>query len=196
MRRAPGILAFCAGLAALLPAMSGAEAAPGWRADPARSRLEFSGTLAGGRFDGRFLRFTPEITFDAADLANCRFRVEVDTASADTQEAERDGMLKGPDFFAVGRWPTARFEATRFVQSGPGRFVAHGRLTLRDVTREIALPFRFETAADGRTATLSGSAAIRRLEFGVGQGEWRDTRWLGDEVEVRFDLALRLATQP
>jgi hypothetical protein len=64
------------------------------------------------------------------------------------------------------------------------------------VTREIALPFRFETAADGRTATPSGNAAIRRLEFVMGQGEWRDTQWLGDEVEVRFELALRLATKP
>jgi polyisoprenoid-binding protein YceI len=192
----PGILAFCAGLAALLPAATGAQAASAWSTDPARSRLEFSGTLAGGRFDGRFVRFTPEITFDPADLARSRFRVEVDTASADTQEGERDGMLKGPDFFAVERWPTARFEATRFVQTGAGRFEARGRLTLRDVTREIALPFRFETAGDGRSATLSGGAAIRRLEFGVGQGEWRDTQWLGDEVEVRFELALRLATRP
>lgn len=190
MRRAAGILPFCAGLAALLPAAVVAQAAPAWTTDPARSRLEFSGTLAGGRFDGRFARFAPEIAFDPADLAGSRFRVEIDTASADTQEAERDAMLKGPDFFAVERWPAARFEATRFVPTGPGRFEARGRLTLRDLTRDIALPFAFEAAADGRTATLSGGTTVRRLAFGVGQGEWRDTKWLGDEVEVRFDLRL------
>lgn len=191
MRRAAGILPpLCAGLAALLPAAVVAQTAPAWVTDPARSRLEFSGTLAGGRFDGRFARFAPEIAFDPADLAGSRFRVEIDTASADTQEAERDGMLKGPAFFAVERWPAARFEATRFVPTGPGRFEARGLLTMRDVTRAVVLPFGFESAADGRTATLSGGTTVRRLEFGVGQGEWHDTRWLGDEVEVRFDLRL------
>jgi len=190
VRRTPGVLPTVAAFAALLPAAAVAQAATAWSVEQARSRLEFSGTLAGGRFDGRFVRFTPTIAFDPGGLPGSRFEVEIDTASADTQEAERDGMLKGPDFFAVERWPVARFEATRFVQTQPGRFEARGRLTLRDVTREVTLPFRFLAAADGRTATLAGGTRIRRLEFGVGQGDWRDTKWLDDEVEVRFDLAL------
>jgi polyisoprenoid-binding protein YceI len=196
VRGAPAALPIVAACAVLLCAAHGARAATAWTADPARSRLEFSGRLAGGTFEGRFARFAPAITFDPADLPGSRFEVEIDTASADTQEAERDGMLKGPDFFAVARWPVARFEATRFVQTEPGRFEARGRLTLRDVTREVSLPFRFVAAADGRTATLAGGTRIRRLEFGVGQGDWRDTKWLDDEVEVRFDLLLSRREQP
>jgi polyisoprenoid-binding protein YceI len=190
VRRTSGVLPIVAAFAALLPDAAVAQAAIAWAVDPARSRLEFSGTLAGGTFEGRFARFTPAIAFDPDGLQGSRFEVEIDTASADTQEAERDGMLKGPDFFAVERWPVARFEATRFVQTQPGRFEARGRLTLRDVTREVTLPFRFLAAADGRTATLAGGTRIRRLEFGVGQGDWRDTKWLDDEVEVRFELSL------
>lgn len=177
-------------LAALLCVACTVQAATPWVADPARSRLEFTGTLAGGTFKGHFARFTAEIVFDPANLAGSRFRVGVDTATADTQETDRDAALKGADFFAVERWPVARFEATRFTATGPGRYTAAGELTLRGVTRNVTLDFTFKPAADGTTAELAGSTSLRRLEFGVGQGEWRDTQWLGDEVQVRFVLSL------
>jgi polyisoprenoid-binding protein YceI len=166
-------------------------AATSWIVDAARSRLSFTGTLAGGTFDGTFHRFRPQIVFDPAHLAGSRFDVEVDTASADTQEKDRDEALAGNDFFAVKRWPTARFVAERFETVGPGHYRALGRLTLRDVTRDVTVPFEFDPSADGRAAELKGSATIRRLDFGVGQGEWRDTAMLGDEVKIHFDLALR-----
>jgi polyisoprenoid-binding protein YceI len=181
-------------LATMLCAASTVHAAAVWVADPGRGRLEFTGTLAGGAFDGRFTRFAPEIVFDPADLPGSRFRVDVDPASADTQEADRDAALKGPDFFAVERFPTARFEATRFTATGPGRYTARGKLTLRGVTRDVTLNFTFRPAADGTTAELTGTTSLRRLQFGVGQGEWRDTQWLGDDVQVRF--ALMLTRQP
>lgn len=182
-----GTLAF----AALLLIAAAAQGATAWVSDTARSRLEFSGTLSGGTFDGSFTRFKPEITFDPADLAGSRFDVTIETASADTQDADRDAILKDAEFFAVERWPVARFEAGRFTAAGPGRYTAQGKLTLRDVTRDVTLSFTFKPAADGATATLAGGAAIKRLDFGVGQGDWRDTKWVGDEVKIRFDLLLR-----
>lgn len=178
-------------LAASLLTASAAHGATTWVPDTTRSHLEFTGTLSGGTFDGSFKRFQPEITFDPADLAGSRFRVTIETASADTLDADRDAILKGAEFFAVERWPVARFEAGRFTAAGPGRYTAQGKLTLRDVTRDVTLSFTFKPAADGATATLAGGTAIRRLDFGVGQGDWRDTKWVGDEVKVRFDLLLR-----
>ena len=178
-------------IAALLLIASAAQGTTAWVSDPARSRLEFSGTLSGGTFDGSFARFKPEITFDPADLTGSRFDVTIETASADTQDADRDAILKGTEFFAVERWPVARFEAGRFTAAGPGRYTAQGKLTLRDVTRDVTLSFTFKPSADGATATLAGGATIKRLDFGVGQGDWRDTKWVGDEVKIRFDLLLR-----
>jgi len=179
------------GLAAMLLAAGAAHGATAWVADTAASRLSFIGTLAGGTFDGRFHRFEPDIVFDPADLAGSRFVVTIETGSADTQDADRDAILKGPEFFAVERWPAARFAASRFVSLGDGRYEARGRLTIRDVTRDLAVPFGFQASTGGRTATMSGNATIRRLDFGVGQGEWRDTQWVGDEVTIRFDLLLQ-----
>ena len=167
-----------------------AQAATGWTTDATRSRLEFTATLQGGEFDGAFDRFRADIRFDPADLEGSRFRVEIETGSAGTGEKDRDHTLAGGDFFAVERWPLARFEADRFVSLGGGRFEALGRLTIRDRTREIRLPFSFRPTGDGAQAELAGGTTIRRLDFGVGQGEWLDTSLLGNEVRVRFVLHL------
>jgi polyisoprenoid-binding protein YceI len=88
-----------AAFAALLPAAAVAQAATAWSVEQARSRLEFSGTLAGGRFDGRFVRFTPTIVFDPGGLPGSRFEVEIDLASVSTGDEEWDGYLVGEDFF-------------------------------------------------------------------------------------------------
>ena len=185
-------------LAALLLATPATHAAGTWATDAAQSRLEFTATLAGGDFDGTFRRFKADIEFDPADLAGSRFSVGVETASADTADAERDLALRGADFFAVERWPSARFSAERFIALGDGRFEALGKLTIRDTSREIRLPFSFKPVADGSRAELAGETTIRRLEYGVGQGEWQDTQWLGDKVRIRFTLQLRrhTTTQP
>jgi polyisoprenoid-binding protein YceI len=169
-------------------------AATAWRTDTADSQLVFRATQAGAEFEGRFKRFEPRIQFDPADLAGSRFEVEIDTRSADTQDGDRDAALASPDFFATDRWPNAHFETTGFSAKGAGKFEARGRLTIRDVTRDVVLPFSFTPASDGKHATLAGSTTIRRLDFGVGQGEWTDTTWVGNEVKIRFELKLDSAT--
>lgn len=174
-----------------LLATAGIGAATQWLADPGNSSLEFTAEQAGARFAGSFRRFTPRIEFDPAAAAAGRFVVIVDVASVETRDRDRDEALRGAEFFDVARWPNARYETTRIVALEDGEYEAQGLLTIRDRTREVPLRFRFARAADG-SARLTGSAKLRRLEFGLGaEGDWRDTRWVGDEVEVRFALRLR-----
>ncbi len=91
------------------------------------------------------------------------------------------------------QWPAARFETLAFKATGNGSYEATGRLTLRNVTRDVRLPFTFKPSADGRTAVLAGGTTVQRLDYGVGQGEWQDTQWVGNEVRIRFELQLRRA---
>ncbi len=179
------------GLTALLLAAAPSQAATAWTTDAAGSRLEFTATQAGGAFDGVFRNFRADITFDPADLDGSRFRVDIETATADTGEKDRDRTLSGSDFFAVERWPRARFEADRFVALGAGRFEARGKLTIRDTTREVRLPFAFQPSASDARAEMSGGTTIRRLDFGVGGGEWIDTTLVGNDVRIRFVLRLQ-----
>jgi polyisoprenoid-binding protein YceI len=181
-------------LALLAVAASPAWGATTWRTDAATSTLKFVATQAGGEFEGRFKRFTPAIVFAPGDLAHSRFTVEIDATSAETGEAERDNTLKGKDFFAVAQWPAAHFETLSFRTTGAASFEATGKLTLRNVTREVRLPFTFTPSPDGSAAVLAGGTTIQRLDFGVGQGEWSDTQWVGADVRIRFELHLKQAS--
>jgi polyisoprenoid-binding protein YceI len=192
-RRSPWY-APAATLAATLAAFAAGSATAGtataWVVDPAHSRLGFVATQSGGEFPGRFDRFQAQVAFDPRDLAGSHFHVTVDTASADTQDETRDKALAGEDFFAAGRWPTATFDATRFVPTPGGRYEARGRLTIRGISRDVNVAFTFRPTPAGRSAVLAGSANIRRLDFGVGQGEWQDTKWVGNDVRIEFELTL------
>jgi polyisoprenoid-binding protein YceI len=165
-------------------------AATSWQVDRERSRLVFVPTVAGGEFEGRFKSFDAAISFDPADLPGSRFIVELDLATAETGDAERDAALLGADFFAVNRWPSARFTATQFKARGGPRFEALGELRVRDVTRKVRVPFEFVPGPGAGAARLHGGTTIARLDFGVGQGDWRDTEWVANEVRISFDLVL------
>jgi len=180
-------------LALLAVAAGPAWSATAWTTDAATSTLRFVATQAGGEFEGEFKRFTPAITFAPEDLAHSRFTVAIDTSSAETGQTERDNTLKGKDFFAATQYPAARFETLSFRATSAGSFEATGKLTLRNVTREVRLPFSFKPAPDGRSAVLTGGTTVQRLDYGVGQGEWSDTQWVGNDVRIRFELHLKMA---
>lgn len=165
-----------------------ASAATPWSMDAAASRLTFTATQAGARFTGRFTRFDADIRFDALDPATSRMAVRIATASVDTYDEQRDSALRGPDFFWSEAYPEALFTAQRVSAAGTG-WIATGQLTLRGVTRPVSVHFAFAKLPDG-SARLEGSATLRRLDFGVGQGEWSSTQWAGDGVDVAFALRL------
>ena len=170
----------------LLAALAAAFAAPA-AAQPATGSLTFEAVQAGARFTGRFASFVADVDFDPTRPSSCRFDVAIDTGSADTGESERDGLLASEDFFWSERHPRARYQGTG-CRAEQGGFVVDGQLTLRGVARPVAVSFTHRARAAG--GRLAGEAILSRLDFGVGQGEWSDTRWIGGEVVVRFDLSL------
>lgn len=166
-----------------------AAAATQWTMQPKQSKLTFVGTQAGAQFEAVFEKFTADIKFDAKDLAGSHFDVKIDLSSVNSSDGERDDAIKGPDLFAVKQWPTAHYVAEKFTDKGSGKFSATGKLTLRNVTKDVPIEFTFEEGKDG--AWLKGSASLKRLDFGVGQGDWKDTSSVANEVKVRFALLLK-----
>lgn len=175
-----------AGCAACLFALGASAGA--WQADGKDGRLEFTAVQAGAKFTGRFTDFRVALVFDAARPAEGRLRVTVATRSVETEDDDRDGILQSDDFFASGAHPEAVYEAAGFERDGQG-WLARGQLTLRGVTRPVLL--RFTTAPAKDRLAMRGRATLARLAFGVGQGDWRSTEWIGDEVAIAFDLGLR-----
>lgn len=176
-----GVLAFAATAA---PAL-----ARTWQVDAAHSTLAFTNTYQNVAYTGRFHRFTATIDYDPADPAHAAFEVSVDITSLDTQNSERDHAALGADFFDAARFPHARFVTTSFHRMADGGVVADGTLTLRGATRPVALAVTF--VQHGDTATLDVTARLRRLDFGIGAGQWDDPAMIGDAVTVHGHLLLR-----
>ncbi|HSD74085.1 MAG TPA: YceI family protein [Steroidobacteraceae bacterium] len=175
-----------------LAPVSVALAATPYAVDAGRSQLGFVAIQSGGDFEGRFSKFTAKIAFADADLPGSCFDVDVDMGSVDTGDDDRDEALRGPDLFDVAKFPKGHFITTGVTRKAAGQYEAKGKLTIRDVTRDIVVPFTFATSSEGgkSVAALKGGVTLDRLDYGVGQGDWKDTTWVAKEVRVKFDLRL------
>jgi polyisoprenoid-binding protein YceI len=169
-----------------------AAAPTAWTADPAKSTLEFSFVQAGAQTTGRFARFMANIDFTASNPATGKFDVNIDVGSVDTRDKDRDTQLRETELFDVMKFPRAQYLATQFTAKGTS-FEGVGQLSLRGVTKEVPITFTFETLTESGqpVAYLKGKANVKRLTFGVGQGEWKSTEWIADGVDVTFNLRLQ-----
>jgi polyisoprenoid-binding protein YceI len=174
-------------MAAMLVLAAPVMAKP-WRVDAAHSTLTFTNTYQDVSYKGQFRRFTAKIDYDPNDLAHAKFDVSLDITSLDTQNAERDHTALGADFFDATKFPRAHFITTSFHKTADGKVVADGTLTLRGISKPVSLDVEFSPR--GSTATLDVTARLKRLDFGIGAGEWADPSMVGDEVTVHGHLVL------
>jgi polyisoprenoid-binding protein YceI len=174
-------------LLATLLGLAGSTSAADWK-QQAGSTLKFSGIQQGEAFEGGFGRFTSSIRFDPTALAEAKFDVSIDIASADSANSERDETLLGAEFFDSTRFPKARFVTSAFRQIAPGKFEADATLTIRD--KSVALKFPFTWTGDAKAAELKAKVTLDRLAFDVGTGEWEDEETVGRKVDVNVYLKL------
>ncbi|MGO4223091.1 YceI family protein [Lysobacter sp. TAF61] len=159
-------------------------AAPAFAADyvqAAGSSLTFASKYEGEVFTGRFSTFATNFSFDPQALATAKLDVTIQLASASTANTDRDDALKGNDFFASGKFPQARYTATKFRSLGGNQYAADGSLSLRGISKPVTLTF---TWTPGAKPVLTGKATIKRLDFGVGGGDWADTALIPNEVAI------------
>ncbi len=189
-RPRPGLATTIAGLIACL--LAGASAlASEWIMVPAESTLKFIAEQQGAKFEGQFESFSAAFTFDARHPAEGGLRGTIDTASVNTFNQERDDYLRSADWFDSARWPQAIFETISIEPADDGAWLANASLSLRDVTRPVKMTFSFTPPEGNTPGRLTGAVELLRLEFGVGQGVWTNTEWVGDAVRVEVDLSLR-----
>ena len=158
----------------------------------ADTELNFRAMQQGAEFSGKFEEFEIAIRFSSDGLAESAITVTVAVASVNTAYEDRDTALRSEHLLDVAQWPEAFFRTAEFRDLGGDNFEAVGDMTIRDRTRRIALPFTFTT--DGDEAQLAGELTISRLDYGIGQGDWADTTWVGRDVTILFDFELTAAT--
>lgn len=162
--------------------------------DPDHSEVGFSVRHLLSRTRGRFAKFTGEIRLDRARPERSRVTFEVDPASIDTRQADRDAHLRSGDFFDTEKYPDIRFTSSSMESVGGEHYRVTGTLELRGVRKPLVLDVAYHGVAKdpwgGERAGFSTRATLDRKEFGMVWNAALDNGGfiLGDEVELTLDL--------
>jgi polyisoprenoid-binding protein YceI len=145
---------------------------------------------------GQFKKYGGKIEVDLSDFTRSKFEAEIDVASIDTGNAQRDDHLRTSDFFDVPNHPKITFKSTRIEPKGEGEYVVHGDLTMRGVTKPLALEVEFGGVGKNRwgktIAGVSARGAVNRKDFGVNYNMVVEGGGLalGEKVKIEIDAEL------
>ncbi|WP_395275642.1 YceI family protein [Halalkalibaculum sp. DA384] len=172
-------------------------AATAWEIDKAHSKISFEVTHFFTPVSGQFTDYNSDINFDPDNLGESSVDVEIQVSSIDTDNQKRDGHLQSGDFFNAAEYPTITFSSNEIVKkSGQNEFAAIGTLTIKDVSREIELPFTLLGIRDHpmqentQLADIKFTHSINRNDYDVGTGDWVATAVVGGEVDITGTLEL------
>ena len=155
---------------------------------PAQSEVQFTARQMGVPLEGHFKKFSAQVAFDPAKLATSKISFTVDTGSATLGSRETDAELPKPTWFNVPQFPQATFQSSSIKALGGGKFDVAGKLTIKGQSRDVTVPVTLTQS--GATTTATGTLALKRLAYKIGENEWADTSMVADDVQVQFKLAL------
>jgi polyisoprenoid-binding protein YceI len=138
--------------------------------------------------EGRFKKFDAQISFNPAKPETSKIAFTVDTGSATLGVPETDAELPKAIWFNVPKFPQATFQSSSVKGLGAGKFEVAGKLSIKGLSRDVVVPVTLTQS--GAATTASGSFALKRLAFKIGENEWSDTSMVADDVQVKFKLAL------
>jgi polyisoprenoid-binding protein YceI len=172
-------------------------AAP-WEFDPAHTGVQFKVRhLMVASVRGNFEKVSGKIVYDEADVTKSSADITIEAASINTRVAKRDEDLRSSNFLDVAKHPAITFKSKRVEKSGNGTLKMTGDLTIRDVTKEVALTVEGPTPAikDPMGNNRVGGQAttkINRKDFGLVWNKTLETGGVvvGDEVDITIDVEI------
>ena len=166
-----------------------------WTVDPTHTRIGFVARhMMVTKVRGSFSEFSAEIEI-ADDPLESKLTAEVQMASLDTGNADRDGHLRTNDFFDIEHHPTMRLVATGFEGSGE-TYTMHADLTIKGVTKPVDFELEFDGVGQdpwgGTRAGFTAATTINRKDWGI---EWNAPLetggvLVGEKVQIELDVQL------
>jgi len=174
-------------LAAVLAATALVAAAVPLKTDVAHSSVSAVFKQMDVPVESPFKRFTAQIDYDAAHPDKATARVDIDTASMDIGTPEYNKEIAKKEWFNSAQFPKATFVSTAIKLAGAGKLSVSGKLTIKGRTQDVSFPLSVK--AQGNQQVFEGQLPIKRLAFNIGEGEWKDTSMVADEVVIKFRVA-------
>ena len=168
-----------------------------WMIDSAHTEANFAVRhMMISNVRGQFQKVAGTVEFDVANPANTLVDVQIEAASISTREAQRDGHLRSPDFLDAEKYPYLTFKSKRVEVKDATHARLIGDLTIRDVTKEVALDVEYNGSARSpwgtTSAGFSAKTAIKRKEWNLNWNVALETGgWLvGDDVHINIELEI------
>lgn len=167
-----------------------------WKLDGSHSSIGFSVKhLMIATVKGSFGKYEASFSGSEGDLSKATVEAQIDVTSIDTSNDQRDGHLRSPDFFDAEKFPTIDFVGKKIVGDAFGDFQIVGDLTIRGVTKEIALDVTFEGRAKDPWGNsrlgYTAKGKINRSEFGLTWNQALETGgvMVSDEVKISIEAS-------
>lgn len=164
--------------------------------DVSHSRIGFSARHAMvTKVRGSFNDFEGTAHLDAEDPSKSSVRVVIQAASIDTRNADRDNHLRSNDFFDMETYPELTFVSTSVLPVGDGSYRVAGDLTIKGVTKPIAIDFEYTGNVvdpyNNIRVGLEGSVTINRTDWGVSFNAPLEAGGLlvGEKINLDFDIS-------
>jgi polyisoprenoid-binding protein YceI len=164
-----------------------------WQLDPYHTQVEFAAKHLGMMtVRGHFTDVTSTAELDPDHLEAMRVEVTIQAASIKTHHAARDQDLRSPNFLDVDTYPVITFSSTRVEQTGQDEFTVTGDLTIKGITRPVALEMtrlgEFNDPAMGHRIGYNGRTKINRKDFGLTFNPVLDGRLVvSEEIDVTLE---------
>ncbi|SAK70328.1 YceI family protein [Caballeronia ptereochthonis] len=136
--------------------------------------------------DGKFNKFTAQIAFDPAKPTAGTANITIDTGSYDLGDDDYNKQVRGAEWFDAGKYPSATFVSSAIAPAGGNKYNVTGKVTIKGKSQTVTVPVT--VTQQGATETFDGSLPIKRTQFDVGTGEWKDTSIVADDVVIKFHI--------
>ena len=163
-----------------------AASAAALKTDPAKSTVTATFKQMNVPVDAKFKKFSANIDYDAAKPDTSKASVEVDTGSMDLGDPEYNKEVGKKEWFNAAQFPKATFVSTAIKSAGAGKLTVTGKLTIKGKTADVSFPLTVK--ADGKNQVFDGALPIKRLTYNIGEGEWKDTSMVADDVVIKFHV--------
>ncbi|WP_028225873.1 YceI family protein [Paraburkholderia ferrariae] len=173
--------ALAAGAAFSLTFSAGADAA-----DSAKNSVTAVFKQMNVPVEGHFNRFTADVRFDPANVAAASAKIDVDVASFDIGAPEYNKEVAGDEWFDAAHFPHATFVSTQIKPGANGAYSVAGKLTIKGKTTDVVVPVQYHK--DGANQVFDGALPVKRLAYGIGTGDWKDTSVVADDVQIKFHI--------
>jgi polyisoprenoid-binding protein YceI len=160
-----------------------ANAAP-LKTDPAKSKVSAVFKQMNVPVEAPFKKFAAVIDYDAAKPELAKASVEIDTASLDVGDADMNKEVAKKDWFNAAQYPKATFVSSSIKPAGAGKLTVSGKLAIKGKSTDVSFPMTVKTEAGKQV--FEGALPIKRLTYSIGEGDWKDTSMVADEVVIKF----------